>query len=137
MGDPSHLSREFRALVISIRGPLEEELSDRGAPAARRERLKTLHRNFMRLLQLVNTMFDVAQGAPGRRIGSELVDAGAETLIIPTLREVIVGEVTVGDATVGDAALRDGDVSVMSEPSPRDSSASEALASEHSETGSG
>jgi signal transduction histidine kinase len=87
MGDPSNLSREFRALVTSIRGPLEEELADRAASAARRERLKSLHRNFMRLLQLVNTLFDVAQGAPARRIGSDLVDAGAETLVIPTLRD--------------------------------------------------
>ena len=87
MGDPSNLSREFRALVTAIRGPLEDELADRSAPAARRERLKTLHRNFMRLLQLMNTLFDVAEGGPVRRVGSELVDAGAETLIIPTLRD--------------------------------------------------
>ena len=87
MADRSNLSREFRALVTQIRGPLEDELADRSASAARRERLKTLHRNFMRLLQLVNTMFDVEQGGSARRIGSDLVDAGAETLVIPRLRD--------------------------------------------------
>ena len=130
MGDPANLSREFRALVTSIRGPLEEELADRGAPAARRERLKTLHRNFMRLLQLVNTMFDVAQGGHPRRVGSEHVDAGAETLIIPTLRESTLRDFDVTE-------VRGGDLGAMSEPTPRDSSASDASASELNETGSG
>jgi signal transduction histidine kinase len=87
MGDPSSLSREFRTLVTSIRGPLEDELADRGMSAARRERLKSVHRNFMRLLQLVNTLFDVAQSAGGRRTGTELVDSTAQTLIIPRLRD--------------------------------------------------
>lgn len=87
MGDPSSLSREFRTLVTSIRGPLEDELADRGASAARRERLKSVHRNFMRLLQLVNTLFDVAQSVAERRTGTELVDSTAQTLIIPRLRD--------------------------------------------------
>jgi signal transduction histidine kinase len=87
MGDRSNLSREFRALVTQIRGPLEEELADRSASAARRERLKTLQRSFMRLLQLVNTLFDVEQDGPARRNSSDLVDAGAETLVIPRLRD--------------------------------------------------
>ena len=87
MGDRSNLSREFRALVTQIRGPLEDELADRSASAARRERLKTLHRNFMRLLQLVNTMLDAEHEGPTRRIGSEIVDAGAETLVIPRMRD--------------------------------------------------
>jgi hypothetical protein len=73
--------------VTQIRGPLEDELADRSASAARRERTKTLHRNFMRLLQLVNTMFDVEQDGSTRRVGSDLVDAGAETLVIPRLRD--------------------------------------------------
>jgi signal transduction histidine kinase len=87
MGEPSSLSREFRTLVTAIRGPLEDELADRAAPAARRERLKSVHRNFMRLLQLVNALFDVAQSAAGRRTGTELVDSMAQTLIIPRLRD--------------------------------------------------
>ena len=90
MGEPSSLSREFRSLVALIRAPLEDELADRGASVARRERVKTLHRNIMRLLQLVNTLFDAAQGASSRRVGGELVDASAETLIIPTLRDADV-----------------------------------------------
>jgi signal transduction histidine kinase len=87
MGDASNLSREFRTLVTLIRAPLEDELADRGAPVARRERAKALHHNIMRLLQLVNSLFDMAQGGPARRAGRDLVDASAETLIIPTLRD--------------------------------------------------
>jgi signal transduction histidine kinase len=87
MGDPSNLSREFRTLVTAIRRPLEDELADRGVSAARRERLKTLHRNFLRLLQLVNTLFDVAQSADVPRVGSGLVDSTAETVVIPILRD--------------------------------------------------
>src|ERR1041385_8631435 len=99
MGDPSDLSREFRTLVTSIRGPLEDELADRGATAARRERLKNLHRNFIRLLQLVNTLFDVAQSRSRPRAGSKLVDSTAETVIIPTLRD--------GDSPPRDPAARE------------------------------
>jgi signal transduction histidine kinase len=87
MADPLTLSREFRSLVAAIRGPLDEELADRTASAARRERIKTLHRNFTRLLQLVNTLFDLSQ-SEDRQHGSDLVDSGATTLIIPTLRDV-------------------------------------------------
>ena len=87
MADPVTLSREFRALVAAIRGPLDEELADRTASAARRERIKSLQRNFTRLLQLVNTLFDLSQSEV-RHHGSDLVDSGATTLIIPTLRDV-------------------------------------------------
>jgi signal transduction histidine kinase len=87
MADPVTLSREFRSLVAAIRGPLDEELADRTAPTARRERIKTLHRNFTRLLQLVNTLFDLTQSET-RHHGSDLVDSAAPTLIIPTLRDV-------------------------------------------------
>jgi signal transduction histidine kinase len=86
MADPVTLSREFRSLVAAIRGPLDEELADRTASAAHRERIKTLHRNFTRLIQLVNTLFDLSQSEQ-RHHGSDLVDAGATTLIIPTLRD--------------------------------------------------
>jgi signal transduction histidine kinase len=98
MGDPSNLSREFRTLVTSIRGPLEDELADRGATAVRRERLKTLHRNFIRLLQLVNTLFDVAQSTAGPRAEFVLVDSTAETVVIPILRD--------GDPPAGDPPTR-------------------------------
>ena len=86
MADPVNLSREFRTLVAAIRGPLDDELADRSASAGRRERIKTLHRNFMRLLQLVNTLFDVPE-TEVRQVGAELVDSTATTLVIPTLRD--------------------------------------------------
>jgi signal transduction histidine kinase len=86
MADTVTLSREFRSLVAAIRGPLDEELADRTASAARRERIKTLDRNFTRLLHLVNTLFDLSQNE-ARHHGTDLVDSGATTLIIPTLRE--------------------------------------------------
>ena len=86
MADPVTLSREFRTLVAAIRGPLDEELADRNASAARRERIKTLQRNFMRLLQLVNTLFDLSQSEV-QHVGPELVDSTATTLVIPTLRD--------------------------------------------------
>ena len=86
MADPVTLSREFRTLVAAIRGPLDEELADRNASAARRERIKTLQRNFMRLLQLVNTLFDLSQ-SEAQHAGPELVDSTATTLVIPTLRD--------------------------------------------------
>ena len=84
VGIPGDASREFRTLVTSIREPLEDELADRaGMPAVRRERLKNLHGNVMRLLQFVNTLFDLPPGDALPRGG---VDQGAKTIIIPTLR---------------------------------------------------
>lgn len=83
MGDPANANRELRSLVTAIRGPLEDELADRNALPARRERMKTLHRNVVRLLQLVNTLFDDA-GARARPEG-EL--AAATTAVIPMLRD--------------------------------------------------
>jgi len=82
MADPVNLSREFRTLVAAIRGPLDEELADRTASAARRDRIKLLHRNFMRLLQVVNALFDLPQ-TEARHAGCELVDSSATTLVIP------------------------------------------------------
>jgi signal transduction histidine kinase len=88
MGDPVNLSREFRALVTSIRGPLEDELAERAAlPPARRERLRTLHRDVMRLFQLANTLFDLSGLEVSQRAGSELVDLAAKTVVIPRLRD--------------------------------------------------
>src|SRR5687767_319284 len=86
MADTVTLSREFCSLVAAIRGPLDEELADRTASAARRERIKTLHRNFTRLLHLVNTLFDLSQSET-RHCGPDLVDSSATTVIIPTLRD--------------------------------------------------
>jgi signal transduction histidine kinase len=87
VGDPVNVSREFRTLVTAICAPLEEELADRAAlPPARRDRLKALHRNIMRLLQLVNTLFDLSRIDPGRCSSPELVDLAAKTVVIPMLR---------------------------------------------------
>jgi signal transduction histidine kinase len=85
--DAANVSREFRTLVMAIRAPLEDELADGGAlPPVRRERLRTLQRNIMRLLQFVNDRFDRADHEPGRH-GPELVDLSAQTVVIPMLRE--------------------------------------------------
>jgi signal transduction histidine kinase len=87
MGDLAKLSRDFRVLVASIRDPLEVELADRALSAARRARLQTLHRDITRLLQLVNTMFDVSMIDQAPRAGAGPVDLSAETVLIPMLRD--------------------------------------------------
>lgn len=88
MGDPATLSREFRALVRSIRAPLEDELADRAAlPAARRERLQTVHRDIMRVFHIANILFDGPRPDSVRRTGCDLVDATAQTVVIPLLRD--------------------------------------------------
>jgi signal transduction histidine kinase len=91
VGNPANLSQEFRALVTSIRGPIEEELAERALPAPRRERMKTLHRNIMRLLQLVNTVLDLSQARP-RRATPDSVDLTAKTVVLPTLLDGDRGE---------------------------------------------
>jgi signal transduction histidine kinase len=88
VGDPANLSREFRMLVTSIRGPLEEELADRAAPVARRERLRTLRRDFVRLLELVTALFDLSGIEAGARRPAPM-DLAAETVVIPLLRNAI------------------------------------------------
>ncbi|HMG57748.1 MAG TPA: ATP-binding protein [Kofleriaceae bacterium] len=90
-GDAANLSREFRTLVMSIRGPLEDELAERGAlPAGRSDRLRAVHRNMMRMLQFVNAMLDIRGldgGARDAAEGAPRVDRGAETMVIPRLRD--------------------------------------------------
>jgi signal transduction histidine kinase len=95
VGTTANISHEFRALVTLIRGPLEEELAERALTPARRERLKTLHRNFLRLLQLVNTLFDIAHVAPERRevpAKCGKVDLAATTTLLPALHNTDHGE---------------------------------------------
>jgi signal transduction histidine kinase len=88
VGNPVNLSHEFRTLVASIREPLEAELADRALlPGPRRERTKTLHRNVMRLLQMVNTLFDLPVADPGRRATYDSVDLAATTVILPLVRD--------------------------------------------------
>jgi signal transduction histidine kinase len=99
MGDPANISREFRSLVRSIRVPLEDELAERpGLPGPRRERLRTVHRDIMRLLHMVNDAFDSSQSDVLRRTRSELVDLGAKTVVLPTLRSepAVNGKVPAG-----------------------------------------
>jgi len=65
VGDAANVSREFRSLVMAIRAPLEDELADAaGLTPARRERVRALHRNIMRLLQLVNARLDNSENGP-------------------------------------------------------------------------
>ena len=88
VGDAANVSREFRSLVMAIRAPLEDELADAaGLPPARRERVRALHRNIMRLLQLVNVRLDNSENGNDRRPGLEVVDLSAETIVIPMLRD--------------------------------------------------
>ena len=86
--DIANVSREFRTLVMAIRAPLEDELADGAAlPVVRRERLRMLQRNFMRLLQFVNERFDLADHDARRPAGPDTVDLSAQTIVIPKLRE--------------------------------------------------
>ena len=88
LGDAVNVGREFRSLVMAIRAPLEDELADAAAlPSVRRERVRTLHRNIMRLLQLVNARLDNSENGNDRRPGPEVVDLSAETIVIPMLRD--------------------------------------------------
>ena len=88
LGDAANVSREFRTLVMAIRAPLEDELADGAAlPVVRRERLRMLQRNFMRLLQFVNERFDLADHDARRPAGPDTVDLSAQTIVIPKLRE--------------------------------------------------
>jgi len=85
---PADVSREFRTLVTSIRAPLEDELAEPAAlPVARRERLKGLQRNVMRLLQLVNALFDLSPVEAVQRTNTGRVDLSAKTIVIPRLRD--------------------------------------------------
>jgi len=91
VGDAANLGREFRTLVMSIRGPLEDELAERAVlPAGRSDRLRAVHRNVMRMLQFVNAMLDVRASDGGARDAADSaarVACGAETMVIPRLRD--------------------------------------------------
>ena len=64
----SNVSHEFRTPLTLMLGPLEDELAERSdpLPANRRERLRTAHRNSLRLLKLVNTLLDFSRIEAGR-----------------------------------------------------------------------
>src|SRR6202453_2401468 len=59
----SNVSHEFRTPLTLMLGPLEDELAERShpLPTNRRERLRTAHRNSLRLLKLVNTLLDFSR----------------------------------------------------------------------------
>jgi signal transduction histidine kinase len=78
----SNVSHEFRTPLTLMLGPLEDELAERSAPlpADRRERLRTAHRNSLRLLKLVNTLLDFSRIEAGRvRATYEPTDLAAYT----------------------------------------------------------
>jgi len=64
----SNVSHEFRTPLTLMLGPLEDELREHvdPLPTARRERLKTAHRNTLRLLKMVNTLLDFSRIEAGR-----------------------------------------------------------------------
>jgi signal transduction histidine kinase len=64
----SNVSHEFRTPLTLMLGPLEDELAERShpLPTNRRERLRTAHRNSLRLLKLVNTLLDFSRIEAGR-----------------------------------------------------------------------
>src|ERR1700722_9778328 len=64
----SNVSHEFRTPLTLMLGPLEDELAEHTAPLPtdRRERLRTAHRNSLRLLKLVNTLLDFSRIEAGR-----------------------------------------------------------------------
>jgi signal transduction histidine kinase len=63
-----NISHEFRTPLTLMLGPLEDELAERDAVTdpARLERLRTVHRNALRLLRLVNSLLDFARIEAGR-----------------------------------------------------------------------
>nr|WP_085553261.1 ATP-binding protein [Azospirillum agricola] len=77
----SNVSHEFRTPLTLLLGPLEELLPKAAAwDAADRERLRTIHRNGLRLLKLVNALLDFARIEAGRtRIRFEATDLAAFT----------------------------------------------------------
>ncbi len=64
----SNVSHEFRTPLTLMLGPLEDELAEHidPLPPDRRERLRTAHRNSLRLLKLVNTLLDFSRIEAGR-----------------------------------------------------------------------
>ena len=63
----SNVSHEFRTPLTLILEPIEDLLAETGdAPAPRRERLETVHRNALRLMKLVNALLDFSRIEAGR-----------------------------------------------------------------------
>ncbi|RYZ37290.1 MAG: response regulator [Myxococcaceae bacterium] len=64
----SNVSHEFRTPLALMLGPVEDGLQDTGEPLSPRqlERQRTVHRNGLRLLKLVNTLLDFSRIEAGR-----------------------------------------------------------------------
>jgi signal transduction histidine kinase len=61
-----NVSHEFRTPITLLLGPLEEALADPVRSPKDMERLKTAHRNALRLLKLVNSLLDFSRIEAGR-----------------------------------------------------------------------
>lgn len=83
----ANVSHEFRTPLTLILGPMDELLqSDPGQwDSAQREHLRTIHRNALRLLRLVNTLLDFSRLEAGR------VQAVYERLDLPVLTMALAG----------------------------------------------
>jgi signal transduction histidine kinase len=62
----SNVSHEFRTPLTLMLGPTQDALADPGLSGANRERLELVHRNALRLLELVNTLLDFSRIEAGR-----------------------------------------------------------------------
>ncbi len=80
----SNVSHEFRTPLTLILGPVEDELAElEPLPAARYDRLTTVHRNSLRLLKLVNTLLDFSRIEAGRiQALFEPVDLASFTMVL-------------------------------------------------------
>jgi signal transduction histidine kinase len=76
----SNVSHEFRTPLTLMLGPLEELLASGRLPEEAQQELRTVHRNALRLLRLVNTLLDFSRLEAGRLEASfEPVDLSAFT----------------------------------------------------------
>jgi len=78
----SNVSHEFRTPLTLMLGPLEDALGDEQSPLSgvQQERLKTAHRNSLRLLKLVNSLLDFSRIEAGRGQASlQAVDLATST----------------------------------------------------------
>ncbi len=69
----SNVSHEFRTPLTLVLGPIEDALGDTtGAalPPSQRKRLRTAHRNGLRLLKLVNSLLDFSRIEAGRVVAT-------------------------------------------------------------------
>ncbi len=89
----ANVSHELRTPLTLILGPAEDSLADARDPLSPRqhERQKTLHRNALRLLKLVNTLLDFSRVEAGRLQASfEPTDLAALTVdLASTFRSAI------------------------------------------------